>query len=172
MRTLNPSSEQLAEHRWARRVGKAGLNQVQAGCAVVHQSTATGACGQEHELRAQAVGKRLRDFLDPALGQCRSQFLDNGANFCRRKRHYLYARPSAEGISLLSHPVQSVGTRVIHNHSSRFYPFCPMRPIRTQNKAMRSLRERTASLSQAAPVKETGPRSPWHSVCLLSGDGW
>lgn len=96
VRTLNPSSEQLAEHRWARRVGKAGLNQVQAGCAVVHRAQQPARVARNTNFEHQAVGKRLRDFLDPALGQCRSQFLDNGANFCRRKRHYLYARPSAK----------------------------------------------------------------------------
>ncbi|HAP38494.1 MAG TPA: hypothetical protein DCQ94_01930, partial [Nitrospira sp.] len=63
----------------------------------------------------EAIGQWLGDFLNPAFGEGRNQLLHHRTNFCRRERHYLYARPatrSSLGCSILYALPVSVRLRV------------------------------------------------------------
>ncbi|CAE6743392.1 hypothetical protein NSPZN2_160020 [Nitrospira defluvii] len=94
----------------------------------------------------EAIGQRLGDFLDPAFGEGWIQLLNNRTNFCRRERHYLYARPTTQrslGCPILYALPVSVRLRVTVADCTHF---CPMGPIRTQTQASGALLEHVAIL--------------------------
>lgn len=95
-RALNPRPEELTERRRARRIGKCALYEVHAGGALVHGTEQSARMAWDTNFEQEAVRQRLGYFLDPAFGEGRSQLLNNGTNFCRRERHYLYARPATQ----------------------------------------------------------------------------
>ena len=66
-RALNPGSKELAECRRAWWIGKGALDEVHAGGVVVHGAEQPARMAWNTNIKQEAVGQWLGDFLDPAL---------------------------------------------------------------------------------------------------------
>lgn len=119
-------------------------------------------------LEYQSVRERLENFLYPAFGQGRRQFLNNGTNFCRSESHCR---------SDVQNPWQSIwklarqGRTAPDRFSAQIADsthFCPMGPIRSQPSQF-AARLCVLALSHLPAKKGLERASRWHPHCFFPG---